>query len=237
MMKFAICDDEPAMVQRLSASLTGYMENRRCAPYSVCRFSSGRSLLESEDTFDLIFLDVQMEHPDGMETARLLRRRGDRSLLIFVTVLKECVFDAFEVGAYDYLLKPLDPGRFARTMDRALQALDRKITEAVVVRRGSSCQVVPLSEIVYCEVLGRKLYLHKSDGAVVDYYDRLEHLERRVDRRFFKCHRSYLVNLDHVLGCRDGQVLLPRGEAIPVSRLRERELTQALLRHMRERDV
>lgn len=237
MMKFAICDDEPAMVQRLSASLTDYMEQRRSAPYSVCRFSSGRSLLESEDTFDLIFLDVQMEHPDGMETARLLRRRGDRSLLIFVTVLKECVFDAFEVGAYDYLLKPLDLGRFARTMDRALQALDRKITEAVVVRRGSSCQVVPLSEIVYCEVLGRKLYLHKSDGAVVDYYDRLEHLERRVDRRFFKCHRSYLVNLDHVLGCRDGQVLLPRGEAIPVSRLRERELTQALLRHMRERDV
>jgi len=71
---------------------------------------------------------------------------------------------------------------------------------------------------------------------VSDYYDKLEDLERRVDRRFFKCHRSYLVNLDFVRGCRDGQVLLPGGGGIPVSRLRERDLTQALLRRMREGD-
>ena len=61
-------------------------------------------------------------------------------------------------------------------------------------------------------------------------------LERCVDRRFFRCHRSYLVNLDYVRGCHGGQVLLPRGEAIPVSRLREQDLTRALLRHMKERD-
>ena len=99
------------------------------------------------------------------------------------------------------------------------------------------CEVVLLSDIVYCEVLGRKVYLHKPDGAVSDYYGRLEDLEWRVDGRFFKCHRSYLVNLDYVRGCRDGQVLLPQGERIPASRLRERELTQALLRHMKERGI
>ena len=71
----------------------------------------------------------------------------------------------------------------------------------------------------------------------MDYYDRLEDLEQRVDSRFFKCHRSYLVNLDHVGGCQEGQVLLSQGERIPVSRLRERELTQALLRHMKERCI
>ena len=105
----------------------------------------------------------------------------------------------------------------------------------MMIQRGTGCEVVPLSDIVYCEVLGRKVYLHKKDGAVIDYYHKLEDLERRVDGRFFKCHRSYLVNLDYVRGCRDGQVLLSQGEAIPVSRLRERELTQALLRHMKER--
>ena len=69
------------------------------------------------------------------------------------------------------------------------------------------------------------------------YYGRLEHLERRVDGRLFKCHRSYLVNLDYVRGCQAGQVLLSQGERIPASRLRERELTQALLRRLRERGV
>lgn len=97
MIKFAVCDDEPLMARELSASLEAYMEEHRDVPCSVRRFSSGRALLESGDSFDVVFLDVQMASPNGMDTARLLRRRGDRSLLVFVTVLKECVFDTFEV--------------------------------------------------------------------------------------------------------------------------------------------
>lgn len=236
MIKFAICDDEPHMSQGIADRLAGYMEEKRITSYCVSSFSDGRSLLEGGG-FDVIFLDIQMKRPDGMETARLLRRRGDKSLLIFVTVLRECVFDAFEVEAYDYLLKPLDGGHFRRTMDRALKSLEERGAKTLVVRRGGVCEVVLLDEVAYCEVLGRKIYIHKSDGSQIEYYGRLGDLERRVDGRFFKCHRSYLVNLDYVRGCRDGQAALSRGEAVPVSRLRERELTQALLRHMREEDL
>jgi len=198
-------------------------------------FPSGYALLRSSDEFDVIFLDIQMEQPDGMETARLLRQRDNHSLLVFVTVLRDRVFDVFPLEAFDYLLKHLDSDRFRRTMDRALRWLERDAAKNLVIQRGSGCQIVLLSDILYCEVLGRKIYLHKNDGIVVDYYDRLEDLEQRVDSRFFKCHRSYLVNLDYVSGCQEGQVLLPQGKRIPVSRLRERELTQALLRHMKER--
>ena len=235
MIKFAICDDEPMMAQELAAHLKGYMEEHSIAACSVSSFSNGRALLERVGTFDVIFLDIQMEQPDGMETAKLLRQRGDQSLLIFVTVLKECVFDSFQVEAFDYLLKPLDSARFHQTMDRVLRSLEQRTAEDIVIQRGTDCEVVLLSDIVYCEVLGRKVYLHKSDGTVSGYYERLEDLERRVDGRFFKCHRSYLVNLDYVCGCQDGQVLLFQGERIPASRLRERELTQALLRYMKAR--
>ena len=236
MIKFAICDDEPLMARELADHLADYMKEKSITGYSVNSFSSGRTLLESSGSFDVIFLDIQMEPPDGMETAKLLRQQGDHSLLVFVTVLKELVFDAFQVEAYDYLLKPLDSAHFKRTMDRVLRALDQRGAANIVIQRGTGCEVVPLSELVYCEVLGRKIYLHKQDGTVSGYYDKLEDLERRVDGRFFKCHRSYLVNLDYVRGCQDGQVMLSQGERIPASRLRERELTQALLRHMRGRD-
>ena len=237
MIKFAICDDEPLMAQELAGHLADYMKENLITAYSVSSFSDGRALLDAIDRFDVIILDIQMEQPDGMETAKLLRRRGDHSLLVFVTVLKELVFDAFQVEAYDYLLKPLDRARFKQTMDRVLRSLDRKTAEDIVIQRGTGCEVVLLSDIVYCEVLGRKIYLHKHDGTVSDYYDKLEDLERRVDGRFFKCHRSFLVNLDYVRGCQDGQVLLAQGERIPASRLRERELTQALLRYMKERGI
>ena len=236
MLKFAICDDEPVMVKDLSDHLSRYMTEKKRTSYQVNTFSNGRSLLESGCPFDLIFLDIQMEQPDGMETAKSLRQQNRQSLLVFVTVLRECVFDAFEVEAYDYLIKPLDRTRFQKTMDRALSFWDGRAAKPVVIRRGTSCEIIPLDQIVYCEVQGRKLYIHQNDGRITDYYDKMENFECRVDRRFFKCHRSYLVNLDYVRGCSAGQVMLPRGWAIPVSRLRERDLTQALLRYMKERN-
>jgi len=237
MIKIAICDDEPMMAQELAGHLAEYMKEKSITAYDLSSFPDGRALLDAADRFDVIFLDIQMEQPDGMETARLLRRRGDHSLLIFVTVLKECVFDSFQVEAFDYLLKPLDGARFRQTMDRVLRSLEQRTAKDLVIQRGTGCEVVPLSDIVYCEVLGRKIYLHKNDGAVIDYYHKLADLERHVDGRFFKCHRSYLVNLDYVRGCQDGQVLLSQGERIPASRLRERELTQSLLRYMKERGL
>lgn len=192
--------------------------------------------MESDCAFDLIFLDIQMEQPDGMEIARMLRQQSNQSLLIFVTVLKEYVFDAFEVEAFDYLTKPLDYGRFRRTMDRVMRVLEQQAAKSIVIQRGTSCEVLLLSQIVYCEVQGRKIYIHQSDGRIIDYYDKLEDFERRVDGRFFKCHRSYLVNLDYVRGCNAGQVILSGEDRIPVSRLRERDLTQALLHYMKERE-
>ncbi len=236
MIKFAICDDEPFMVREISGRLAKYMEERQLPSYSIYSFSNGRSLLESGRDFDLIFLDIQMEQPDGMETAKRLRQQDGHSLLVFVTVLKEYVFDAFEVEAYDYLVKPLDSGHFRRTMDRAVRTLEQRSKKSILVRRGISCEVVPLAQIVYCEVQNRKIYIHQLDGKIVDYYEKLDAFEQCVDGRFFKCHRSYLVNLDYVRGIHAGQVILPQDDKIPVSRLRERDLTQALLRHMKERN-
>nr|WP_325211862.1 LytTR family DNA-binding domain-containing protein [uncultured Oscillibacter sp.] len=235
MLRFAVCDDEPYMLDRLSAQIEGCLGELGCREFRLARFSGGGALLEAGEDFDLVFLDVQMDPPDGLETARALCRRGDGCLVVFLTVLRERVFDAFEVRAFDYLVKPIDPARLRRTLERALEDLDRRRARSLLVQRGSAREVVPLDEIVYCEVLGRKIYLHREDGGVLDYYDRLADLERRLGSGFFRCHRSYLVNLDHVRGCGGGQVTLSGGGAVPVSRLRERDLTQALLRRMRER--
>ena len=236
MIKFAICDDEPIMVHEISNQLSQYMDGRKITPYSVTSFSNGCALLESDCNFNIVFLDIQMDNLDGIETAKILRQRRNRSLLIFVTVLKEYVFNAFEVEAYDYLLKPLDSDHFERTMDRAVSTLAQRTDKSIVIQRGSSCDVVPLAQIVYCEVQGRKVYVHQSDGKIIDYYDNLENFELEMDSRFFRCHRSYLVNLDYVRGCDTGLVTLSQGDKIPISRLRGRDLKQALLRYMKERD-
>ena len=170
-----------------------------------------------------------------MEAARLMRARGYGGMLIFITVLKEEVFEAFEVRAFDYLVKPLEDSRFKRTMGRTLAALVQEPGNCLVVQKGNLCQAIPFTQIIYCEVLGRKVYIHQKDGMVMDYYDKLEDLEKRLDSRFFRCHRSYLVNLDYVCGYSGGLAALWGGSQVPVSRLRGRELKQALLMHMKGR--
>ncbi|WP_325213541.1 LytR/AlgR family response regulator transcription factor [Oscillibacter sp.] len=235
MLRFAVCDDEPHMLDGLSAQISDCLGELGRRDFRFARFSSGGALLEAGEGFDLVFLDIRMDPPDGLETARALRRRGDGCLVVFLTALREQVFDAFEVEAFDYLVKPPDPARLRRTLERALEALERRRARTLLIQRGTAREVVPLDEIAYCEVLGRKIYLHRQDGSVLDYYDKLADLERRLGSGFFRCHRSYLVNLDRVRGCGGGQVRLSGGEAVPVSRLRESDLTQALLRRMRER--
>lgn len=236
MLRFAVCDDEPYMLEEISAQLAACLEEMGRSDCTLSRFSGGQALLDSGEAFDLVFLDVQMDAPDGLETAKALRRRGDGGLLVFLTVLRERVFDAFEVRAFDYLVKPVESARLRRTLERALETLDRRQRGSrwcgLVIRRGSAYEVVPMDEIAYCEVLGRKIYIHRTDGAVLDYYDKLAALEGRLGSGFFRCHRSYLVNLDHIRGLSGGQAALRMGGSVPVSRLRERDLARALLRRM-----
>lgn len=237
MIRFAVCDDEPLMARELVETLASYLKEKQITSYRTETFPDGASFLESGCDFDLVFLDIQMADPDGLETARLLRQRGYTGPLIFVTVLKECVFDAFEVEACDYLLKPLDAGRFRKTMDRALLSMEKQKSKGVLIRKGNACEVIPLSRIVYCEVQGRKIYIHQSGGKITDCYEKLENFGRRLDRRFFKCHRSFIVNLGFINGYESGQLSLSAGGNIPVSRLRERELKEALLRYMKGKEL
>lgn len=238
-MRIAICDDDPAAVQQLCAHLTAYWQAAGLPESRPRVFTSSRALLASDGDFDLLFLDIRMAQPDGLQAARLLRQKGWRCRLVFVSALREYVFDAFAVEASDYLLKPLDAAGFRQTMDRVCRTLREQEplpapSKSLVVRHGSGCTVIPFAEIVYCEVQGRKVSIHRQDGALTVYCQKLTDLAQQLDGRFFRCHRSYLVNLAHVRGSAAGQVLLTQGQAIPLSRLREKELTQALLRYMKE---
>ena len=182
---------------------------------------------------DGLFLDVLLGGLTGIEVARRVREAEKRLPVIFTTRERDYAVDGFAVDATDYLVKPLDEKRFRQTMDRVLGELSKEARTRLILRQKGMYAVVPLSDLVYCEVQGRKLYLHRTDGTVLDFYGRLDEFTKRVDTRFFRCHRSYLVNLDHIRGCSPGRVyLIPNGE-IPVSRLREQALKQALLCHMK----
>ena len=196
-------------------------------------FSSGEELLSYDGQIDILFLDIQMKGMDGMETARKLRASKFRGFLLFITVLKEMVFQSFEVQAYDYLVKPVDEKQFEKTMERLYVSMQNVGEDSLLVQKGYEGRIIREEEIVFCEIIDRKIYLNLASGEVVDYYERIENLETKLGSHFFRCHRSYLINLKHLKGYKNGTACMDNGKEVPVSRLRSKEFSSVVLQYMK----
>jgi DNA-binding LytR/AlgR family response regulator len=229
----AIVDDDPEVLMDLSRSVTAYM-NRRSLPFSVRTFTSGMELLSHIQYFDVVFLDIQMDGISGMEAAKKLRMDERARCIVFITILREYVFDAFDVEAFDYLLKPIDGERFHRMMDRICRHFhERKESGLLISSRGNNFKSVSFSDIIYCEAMNHKVLI-RTKGSRLECCLKINDLKIRLDNRFFQCHRSYFVNMGYVCGYEGGFALLKNGEEIPVSRLRAGDFSRKMLHYMRD---
>lgn len=233
MISVAICDDEKYMSDQIEKSVSDFFHGKNMEVV-VSQFPCGEELLRYDKPIDLLFLDIQMKETDGMTVARKLRKRGFRGYLIFVTVLKEMVFQSFEVQAFDYLVKPMEQRKFDKTMERLLASMQNAGEANLLIRRGYESHIIALDDIVYCEIIDRKVYLHLISSKIIDYYERIESLESRLDGRFFRCHRSFLINLQYLKSYQDQTAYMEDGTRIPVSRLRSKEFSGVILRYMQE---
>lgn len=232
MINIAICDDEKYISDKIRNMVIDFF-HRKNMEIAVSQFLSGEELLKYDKSMDILFLDIQMNGIDGMETARKLRVQNYKGYLIFVTVLKEMVFRSFEVQAYDYLVKPIEDKYFEKTMERLFISIQNASEANLLVQRGYESNIIAFDDIVFCEIIDRKVYLHLTSGDVIDYYDRIENLETKLDGRFFKCHRSYLINLNYLKSYKNGMAYMVNGKTIPVSRLRSKEFSSVILQYMK----
>ena len=232
MIRIAICDDEKHMSDHIRAMASDFFRKKN-REIQLRTFLSGEDLLNYDGQIDILFLDIQMKGMDGLETARKLRADKFRGFLIFITVLKEMVFQSFEVQAYDYLVKPVDEKQFGKTMERLYTSMQNASEDSLLVQQGYERRIVPKDEIVFCEIIDRKIYLNLTSGEVVDYYERIENLESKLDSHFFRCHRSYLINLKHLKGYKNGTAYMDNGKEVPVSRLRSKEFSSVVLQYMK----
>ena len=232
MIHIAICDDEKQMSDHIRLLVSDFFRKKN-REISLRTFLSGEELLNYDGQIDILFLDIQMKDIDGMETARRLRADKFQGFLIFITVLKEMVFQSFEVQAYDYLVKPVEEKQFERTMERLLASMQSVGEDSLLVQKGYEGRIIRKDEIVFCEIIDRKIYLNLVSDEVLDYYERIENLETKLGGHFFRCHRSYLINLKHLKGYKNGTAYMDNGKEVPVSRLRSKEFSSVVLRHMK----
>ena len=198
-MRIAICDDEKNIRE-----LIGNKVEKQYPKAEIVFFSSGEELLSSDVHIDILFLDIQMSGRDGMETARELRQRNNDVIIIFVTAVEEYVFQAFDVGAFNYIVKPIDDAKFTDVLQRAVDGLDsqNKVVKEpeekyVMINNSGVHTKVILDDIVYAEVFNRKVVIHKLNDEI-EYYGKMSDLEALAGDSFFRPHRAYLINFKYV---------------------------------------
>ena len=231
MLHIAICDDEKYMSDKIKAMVSDFF-CRKNVGIAVCQFSNGEELLRYNKQIDILFLDIQMKGINGMETAKRLRQKQFKGFLVFITILAEMVFQSFEVQAYDYLVKPLNEKHFDRTMERIFTSVQSFSRANLLVQKGYESRIVSFDDIIFCEIINRKIYLHLISSEVIDFYGKIGELEKKFDNRFFKCHRSFLINLKYLKSYKSGVAYMENGEEIPVSRLRSKEFSNVILQYM-----
>ena len=214
-MRIAICDDEKNIRELIASKVL-----KQYPEAEIVFFSSGEELLLSDKNIDILFLDIQMSGRNGMETARELRKKDKTVVLIFVTAVEEYVFQAFDVGAFNYIVKPIDDTKFEDVLCRAVDELfskdmDVRESEAnyVMISNGGVHTKVMIDDIVYAEVFNRKVVIHKLDDEI-EYYGKMSDLEAVAGESFFRPHRAYLVNFKYVEKYDATTIYLEKGTAL-----------------------
>lgn len=130
-MQIAVCDDEKETRNMLAEKIERFYPNAGLSLYQ-----SGEELLRADSQPDILFLDIQMTGKDGMETARELRRRQQKTIIIFVTALDDFVFEAFDVGAFHYLVKPFQNGKLIEVLLNAVKQYEEQKSWRTPRRKG-----------------------------------------------------------------------------------------------------
>jgi len=227
----AIDDERPALDE-----ISWLLErDERVGTVLVADSAADALRLLQEHQVDLVLSDIRMPGLSGLELAHVLRRFREPPRVVFVTAYDAHAVDAFEVGAVDYLLKPVRESRLAEAIRRAIEtpgtASDDE--EPIPVEVGGVTRFVRRSEVRYAEAHGDYTRLHTPHGNPLVRIP-LTRLEAEwADAGFVRIHRSTLVALAHVAEVRveSGTVIVVVGdEELVVSRRHARELRDLLVR-------
>jgi two-component system, LytTR family, response regulator LytT len=160
--------------------------------------------LAAAHALDVVFLDVELPGATGLQAAPLLRERRDPPPIVFVTAHAGYAIDAFAVEAFDYLLKPVDPDRLARVLERLRERTQESALplERIPVVAAGGTELLDVAEVHYVQADGDYCRVHTYDRTLL-CTSSLRELEQRLPASgFLRIHRSYLVNAAKVAGVR-----------------------------------
>lgn len=230
MIHFAICDDEQEYRSSIVSLISEYCKQHQIL-YKISTFESATLLMKAYgrgEYFDCLLLDVLLEDVSGIQVAKRLRSYNIETAIVYLTHSSEFAFEAYEVGAIQYMLKPIKKDVFHRVLDMICDNHQEERRRYIIVKTKSGVMRVALRDIIYCETKGnyQKLYLLDKSNVQTRMSSKelFEKLGQYED--FVRCGNSYILNLSHVKQLQVKQVEVVNGDIVQIPRGAHTELKE-----------
>lgn len=231
MIRVAIIEDDVRCSQQMYEYLNTFQKESEYK-LAVTMYPHGRAFLEDfQSQFDLILLDIEMPHMDGMTTAKCIRQSDKAVVIVFVTNMPQYAIRGYEVDALDYILKPISYFDFSQRLYRAIGRIHNSEKHYVVIYVKGGTRKLDTDDICYVESQRHNLIFHmcnenyKTTGTMKDIEEKL------TPWNFFRCSKGYLVSLQHVDAIINGCAIV-NGMQLLISRTRKAEFLDALAQYI-----
>ncbi|RDY23368.1 DNA-binding response regulator [Romboutsia maritimum] len=234
MLKIALCEDEDIQRLRMKDYLRKILDEKNIKN-QIFEYKSGIELISNyPKNIDILLLDVQMPGLDGMETARKIRGFDNKVEIIFITGVIDYIQDGYEVRAYRYLLKPIKFDELKKHIISCIELIENYKDKYILIKEKGNIYKIFIEDILYLEVNRKDMKIYTKDK-VYEFVMSMKLAEEELGKyKFFRCHKSFLVNLKKVEYI-EKNVLIIQKYKIPISKYRLREVKLELLNVLGEK--
>lgn len=237
MIRIAVCDDEPKFAEQVRGLVQRECGRQGAAAEIAVYTDSGMLYYDIQEKkyFDMLFLDIEMPDLNGMELAGRLKEHLPHALVSFITSHTKYAVKAFELSVFRYIPKTELETCLPLAVSDGLRLLSWKDRECYVVETARKVVKIPVGDIFYI-YKDKKYSVLVLENEEVPVRKPLGQIMEELNREeFLLIERGYIVNLFHVKSMEDGEVFLQNGEALPVSRSREKEVKMIIGNFFRRR--
>ncbi len=231
MIKIAVVEDQKKWEDTIKEYFSKYSQEHKIL-FDVSYFNDGITFSHIEDNFDLVFMDIGLPKQNGIETAKILRKKDANVCIVFLTELIQFAVEGYEVHAYDYLVKPMNYSFFSMKFDHILKYVSSLKGNSFNIEVSStSMKKVLFKDIYFLESDKHYVYFHCKDE-IYRMRSTLDQLQEKfVSEGFCKINRSIMVNLAHVENYSHTDVVV-NNESLPLSRVYKSDFLNSLTIHL-----
>ncbi len=233
MLNIAICDDSHEQQGLIERAIEKYFKTHGGCPVQVTCYDNPLLFLEALDQnggYDILLLDIFMPGINGTEVAKEVRKRKDKTEIVFLTTSDDFAVTAFSLKAAHYLVKPFTQTEFDEAMNRAMESFERvKVLKISFRLTGGGVKTVDIDDILYIENYKHEQQVQLKDADVLSIRETMNSLQEQLDElcphQFLTPYKGYIVNLKAVHSVEPDCMKLHRNISIPIARRSFREMT------------